>query len=128
MIKVKQVILTALMAITLAACGQSSNVKTLKQDELNAKATEKNVVVIDVRTPSEIQEGFIPQATAFVDYTSASFQTEVQKLDTSKTYVVYCRSGGRSAKAASFMASHGFSNVYNLEGGINNYSGTLKQQ
>jgi len=63
-----------------------------------------------------------------VDYTSASFQTEVQKLDTSKTYVVYCRSGGRSAKAASFMASHGFSNVYNLEGGINNYSGTLKQQ
>jgi len=56
MIKLKQVILTAFMAITLAACGQSSNVKTLKQDELNAKATEKNVVVIDVRTPSEIQE------------------------------------------------------------------------
>ena len=74
----------------------------------------------------EVVENYLEQNSEGF-FNKASFQTEVQKLDTSKTYVIYCRSGGRSAKAASFMDSHGFSKVYNLEGGINNYSGTLKQ-
>ncbi|MEX0273681.1 MAG: rhodanese-like domain-containing protein, partial [Flavobacteriaceae bacterium] len=51
----------------------------------------------------------------------------LQKLDTSKNYYVYCRSGNRSAQACAIMGSLGFGNVYNLEGGFMEWEGEVEE-
>ncbi|MFT5724117.1 MAG: rhodanese-related sulfurtransferase [Bacteroidia bacterium] len=108
-----------------AVAQQDVAVQNLKQSDLSAKIDEPNVVLVDVRTPVEVAQGYIQGATVFIDFYSDGFQDEVKKLDTTKTYVMYCRSGGRSGKAAQFMVDNGYTVVYNLAGGITNYSGEV---
>src|SRR6056300_1321984 len=89
---------------------QQPTVKNLAQSDLASKITE-DVILIDVRTPGEVNAGYIDGADAFIDYNGASFQSEINKLDKEKTYVMYCRSGGRSGRAAEFMVKNGFKDV-----------------
>lgn len=117
-----------LFATAIAGCNaQSSSVQNLPQANLKDKLKEENIILIDVRTPSEVSAGYIPEADFFMNVNEADFESKISTLDTTKTYIVYCRSGARSGRAASFMVANGFSNVYNLEGGILGYKGTLKQ-
>jgi rhodanese-related sulfurtransferase len=74
-------------------------------------------VILDVRTDKEYSKGHLKDS-ANIDYKSETFVEEMGKLDKSKTYVVYCRSGRRSAAAADIMKEAGFVDVYMLEGGI----------
>ena len=74
------------------------------------------MVILDVRTPEETAEGMIPGAKE-VDYLAPDFKDKVQQLDKSKSYLVYCRSGKRSAAACKIMSKQGFNTLYNLEGG-----------
>jgi rhodanese-related sulfurtransferase len=108
-----------------AVVQQKPAVQNLTQGDLAGKIMEENVVLIDVRTPGEIAQGYIKGAQKFIDINGASFESEIQALDKSKTYVMYCRSGGRSGRAADYMVNNGFTNVYNLLGGISNYSGEV---
>ena len=78
---------------------------------------QKNVVVLDVRTKAEQDSGYIKKAV-FIDYKKQDFKQKIQTLDKSKTYVVYCKSGRRSAETLTLMTSLGFTNVYNVLGGI----------
>ena len=82
-----------------------------------ALAADPSVVVIDVRTPAEFAEGHIARAQV-VDVSAADFPDQISKLDPSATYLVYCHSGNRSGQATAFMATLGFSSVYDLDGGI----------
>lgn len=124
----KQLFVLIISTITFAACtAQSEGVQNLSQTELSAKLQEENVVLIDVRTPGEVASGYIPEADFFIDINGADFDQKISELDTAKTYVMYCRSGGRSSRAAGLMVSKGFQQVYNLEGGILGYTGELKQ-
>jgi rhodanese-related sulfurtransferase len=75
------------------------------------------VIVLDVRTAGEVAGGKIKGARN-IDLMSGNFEKQLQGLDKSKTYLLYCRSGSRSAQAASRMASYGFTSLYNLNGGI----------
>ncbi len=77
----------------------------------------KNVVIIDVRTPEEYTEGKIPGAIN-IDYKNENFKEEVGKLDKSKVYFIYCRSGHRSGNSRVIMNEAGIKNVYDLDGGI----------
>lgn len=81
-----------------------------------AKMAEPGIVLLDVRTPEETAEGMI-EGAAQLDFEAANFEAEVDKLDKSKTYLIYCRSGNRSGQASKLMAEKGFKNLYNLEGG-----------
>ncbi len=76
-----------------------------------------NFVVLDVRTPEEFGDGHIENAIN-IDYYSDTFRDELDNLDKSKTYLVYCRSGGRSANAMSIMAELNFKEAYNMLGGM----------
>tara|TARA_B100001971_G_C17636881_1_gene261398 strand:+ start:53 stop:397 length:345 start_codon:yes stop_codon:yes gene_type:complete len=78
---------------------------------------QPNHVVLDVRSPFEQREGAIP-GNILIDMFDPAFAQKVAKLDKSKTYMVYCRSGNRSKTACSLMARQGFENLYNLKGGI----------
>lgn len=74
-------------------------------------------VILDVRAPGEYSQGHIENAVN-IDYTAESFSDEVGKLDRSKTYIVYCRSGRRSRGATGIMSEMGFQNLINMQGGI----------
>ena len=74
-------------------------------------------VIIDVRTPEEFAEEHIENATN-INFYSESFRDMLNNLDKNKTYLIYCRSGGRSGKALDIMAELNFREVYNVLGGI----------
>tara|TARA_Y100001934_G_C12283267_1_gene741044 strand:- start:262 stop:576 length:315 start_codon:yes stop_codon:yes gene_type:complete len=86
---------------------------------------DNNSVVLDVRTQEEVDEGIIPEAIHVDIYKGQGFIYEIEKLDKSKNYYVYCRSGGRSAQACSIMNQLGFKNAYNLVGGFNEWQGDV---
>jgi phage shock protein E len=76
-----------------------------------------DVVTLDVRTPQEFAEGHLAGAQ-LLDYTSGEFAARLGELDPGATYVLYCRSGNRSAGAAELMRQAGFTEVYEVDGGI----------
>ena len=84
----------------------------IQENEGNTK-----FVIIDVRTPEEYASGHIEKAIN-LNYRSDAFRDELIKLDKCKTYLIYCRSGRRSAGALDMMAELGFREVYNMLGGI----------
>ncbi len=76
-----------------------------------------NFVILDIRTPEEFRDGHLEGAVN-VDFRSDNFGREIQKLDTNKTYLVYCRTGNRSYDAVSTMARIGFRSMIRLSGDI----------
>jgi len=87
---------------------------------------KSNTVVLDVRTPEEFKEGHLPNAV-LLDFNGGVFDAEFEKMDRTKTYLVYCKSGRRSDKAASKMKATGFENVIQLKGGIQAWTGELQK-
>src|SRR5688572_3199961 len=87
------------------------NVDAKEFDKLRQNGT--NVVVLDVRTKEEYEEGHIPGAL-LVDFNSPDFNEKIARLDKSKTYLVHCAAGGRSARACKKMDTMNFQKVYNL--------------
>jgi rhodanese-related sulfurtransferase len=57
-----------------------------------------------------------------IDVESPSFASEIEKLDKSATYAVYCRSGRRSANAVATMKDAGFSSLFNLDAGVQEWT------
>lgn len=76
-----------------------------------------NAVMVDVRTPAEFSAGHIEKAIN-IDFENQSFVEEIKKLDTTKAYFVYCRSGNRSGQAVPLMKAAGIKNISELQGGI----------
>jgi thioredoxin len=73
--------------------------------------------VVDVRTPEEFAKGHLPNAKN-IDWNGNDFNAQISQLDKSKLIFVYCLSGGRSGQAAKQMRENGFTQVYELSGGI----------
>jgi rhodanese-related sulfurtransferase len=86
------------------------------------KATP-NTVILDVRTEDEVHDGKIPNALHIDIYKGQGFIDEVEALDKTSTYFVYCRSGARSAQACAVMNQIGIENAYNLMGGFMEWKG-----
>lgn len=101
-----------------------SSFNNVQVEEFKNLMKEKDTVILDVRTADEFRGGKIPGAKN-INAMSSNFASEIAKLDKSKTYLVYCLSGGRSRTACSAMTNAGFENVYNLQGGISSWTGKL---
>ena len=84
------------------------------------------MVLLDVRTPAEIAGGKIAGARE-LDFRSSDFADRLAEIDTSKTVLVYCASGGRSARACTQLAEQGARRVYNLAGGYRAWAGPREQ-
>ncbi len=76
--------------------------------------------ILDVRTPAEFAEGHLPGAIN-MDVEDPSFPQMAATLDPSGTYAVYCRSGNRSGVAVDYLAGQGFTSIYHLDGGIQDW-------
>ena len=113
----KKVIALIGSILLLAGCSSSSSAVDLGVKEFSAKVAEAGVITLDVRTPGEFMGGFI-QGAQNIDFQSGNFENEIATLDKNATYAVYCRSGNRSGQAVRVMHDAGFHNVYNLNGGV----------
>lgn len=80
-------------------------------------------IILDVRTQTEFDEGHIPNAILLPDTEIAKKAEEILP-DKTKTILIYCRSGRRSATAARELIALGYSNVYDF-GGILDWPGEL---
>ncbi len=78
-------------------------------------------MILDVRTPAEYSQRHIASALN-LDFYSAGFQSDLDKLDRTKTYFVYCASGSRSRQAAEVMRKLGFLQVYNMSSGFGSFA------
>ena len=76
-----------------------------------------DLVILDVRTPEEFDEGHIDGAT-MLDFYEPDFADQLATLDPEVPYVLYCRSGNRSSQARTIMAELGFTTVDDVDGGI----------
>ncbi|MDP2060927.1 MAG: rhodanese-like domain-containing protein [Flavobacteriaceae bacterium] len=75
------------------------------------------VQLIDVRTPEEYEAGHLINSEN-LNFFDENFEAELDKLDKNAPVCVYCKSGGRSTKAAELLKKKGFKAIYNLDGGI----------
>ncbi|HSM01023.1 MAG TPA: rhodanese-like domain-containing protein [Acidimicrobiia bacterium] len=106
------------LLVLVAACSSSATgvIELVGAVEAN-ELLEGDVVVLDIRTPEEYAEGHI-QGSLNIDFYGADFPDRIGALDADHAYLVYCRSGSRSAQAMSVFEDLGFSEVFELEGGI----------
>ena len=111
-------ILSAFVAVAISLFGFSQgSVKNISAAEFQKKIEQNPGIILDVRTPGETAQGHIPDAS-FIDFYDKAFTDKVKLMQKDQPIYVYCRSGGRSAKAAEILKQNGFKEVYNLTGGI----------
>ena len=104
----------------LTGC-QGQNTKTLHTVDATTFSeklkTAKNPQLLDVRTPQEFAQDHIDQAIN-INWNGEDFVAKASAYDKSQPIFVYCKIGGRSIQAATKLVELGFTEVYNLEGGI----------
>jgi rhodanese-related sulfurtransferase len=89
--------------------------KNITVIELKTMMKQGDLLLLDVRTDAEVARGKIPQGDSLPLHL---LPLRLNEMDKSATTVFYCQMGGRSAQAAAFAAANGFTDVYNLQGGI----------
>jgi len=105
----------------LIACQPSAQTGGLQNLDAAAFATQldacDHAVILDVRTPEEFATGYIHGAVNYNIY-DADFDQRIAKISKDKAVFVYCKAGGRSAEAAAKLIKLGFTEVYDLKGGV----------
>ena len=76
-----------------------------------------DLVILDVRTPDEFNDGHI-EGAIMLDFYAADFAQKIAELDPDVPYLLYCNSGNRSGQTALFMDELGFTDVADVDGGI----------
>lgn len=113
-------IIIATLSLTLFSCqGQDSeHIKQLDAQTFSKKITSgPQVQLLDVRTPGEFSDQHIDHATN-INYNGPDFEKKVAVFDKAKPIYVYCKSGGRSSKAVTKLAEMGYTEIYELDGGM----------
>lgn len=86
-------------------------------DAILALQDDPDFVLLDIRTPAEVEAGHISGA-ANLDFYSPAFRDDLAALDRDKVYLIYCRTGNRTGQAYDIMDELGFEQVYDMGGGI----------
>ena len=117
-------VISGLLHITPSATWASSQTQIIKDvtpqeaySLIQENKTNPNFVILDVRTPREFAGGHIEGAIN-LDYNSSSFKDDLNALDKTKMYLVYCRTARRSRGALDMMRALEFREVYHMLGGI----------
>ena len=131
-----RLVLSIAFGVLLAACGEpripedssaSAPVPTATaearlvtpEEARTLVAWPPGVLVVDVRTAEEYDEGHLPGARRVqLDEIAAAIDAGEFPAPADAPLLVYCRAGSRSAQAAALLSERGFRRVYDLEGGI----------
>lgn len=107
----------------ISGCAQN-RYTNISVDEAAQMMQKEDVVVLDVRTEEEYASGHIPGAILLP---LQHLPDRVDELNKNKTYIVVCRSGNRSAQASELLVKEGFSSIYNMTGGMNEWKGEVEK-
>lgn len=124
---INKILLLTLLIPLITSCRSSGEEKSSEESqevitlvgiaEFHELLKQKDLQVVDVRTPKEYDLGKIPGAIN-IDYWAGDFASQASHLDKDKPVAVYCAAGRRSAKAASKLKEMGFNRIYDLDGGM----------
>ena len=121
----KRILLFTTFIFLLTGCNsvtkENSYTQISMDEAVSMMETEKDYVILDVRTLEEFKEKHIPGAICVPNETIGT--NDIPSLpDKEQLILVYCRSGNRSKQAAQKLANMGYSNIYEF-GGINDWTG-----
>jgi rhodanese-related sulfurtransferase len=113
------IIQTTLIAISVLLLPVSTHaeIENVPPAEFLELVKQNDGIILDVRTPDEVAQGHIAGASV-LDIYDKDFERKLNLMQKDKPIYVYCRSGGRSSKAAQTMDANGFRSIFNLTGGI----------
>ncbi len=114
----KSIVSLLIFCLLTLGCAQSTSkpITEFSQNDI------ENGILVDVRTPEEYNAGHLDNALN-IDWFDETFIQQFEKIPKDKTIYVYCKMGGRSAKAQERLKTLGYTNVVNLEGGYDAWKG-----
>ena len=86
-------------------------------DLIEKHRRDRDFAILDIRTPGEFQSGHLAKSIP-IDFYSQTFADQLNRLDKTKTYLVYCRTGNRSTKSLKLFKKLKFQKVYHMASGI----------
>ena len=117
----KLIVILGITTLFIIGCGApSESASNQNASEFASTIADPNVVILDVRTAGEYAEGHIANSIN-IDVEGGQFDSAITQLDKSKSYAVYCRSGRRSVIAVDEMKKIGFTSLFNLNTGVNDW-------
>lgn len=99
----------------------TSIVQDLGNEDFKSFLSEKNGILIDVRTPEEFAVGHIENAVN-INFYSDDFDAKISELDKNTPTFVYCQAGGRSGQARDLLVKKEFKEIYNLKDGFGKWA------
>ena len=114
----KRLLLTIVMGFSFwGLFGQTNKFKTVDVAEFAKAVADTSYVVLDVRTPAEHAEGFIPRTHFNIDVLEGNYtELALKTLPKDKPVALYCRSGNRSKQASQILADLGYTNIKEFGG------------
>lgn len=116
-IVIRTVLALAVAAVQAGAHAADAGIASVDAQQGRA-LKEQGALLLDVREPGEYQEGHAPGSTLIPLGQLESRLQEIRAF-ASRPVAVICRSGRRSARAAEILSRAGFTQVYNVQGGMN---------
>jgi rhodanese-related sulfurtransferase len=81
---------------------------------------DSNFAILDIRTPGEFQSGHL-QSAILIDFYSQTFVDRLRQLDKGKNFLIYCRTGNRSARSLEIFKKLKFQKIYHMANGISTW-------
>lgn len=120
-LKAKQLLLVFVGVLFLSCSNSQQNntaIKVVSPQEFKQLSNQKTI--IDIRTPGEFAQGHIEGAVN-INYFDKNFINKIAEFNKNEPLFVYCRSGNRTSSASRKIANMGFTQIYDLEGGMINW-------
>jgi rhodanese-related sulfurtransferase len=108
----------------IVGCSKATAIQNISVQEAQDLLLKDGVIILDVRTPEEYASGHIPN-TELVPLQVLDGMAE--ELDKNATYLIVCRSGNRSQQASDLLVNNGFKQIYNMTGGMNEWTGDVEK-
>ena len=112
------------LVVTALGDQDSRRVIAVSAKEAAALIDEHNgddkFAILDIRTPGEFQSGHLAKSIP-IDFYSPTFADQLNRLEKTKTYLVYCRTGNRSTKSLQLFKKLKFQKVYHMTSGISDW-------
>ena len=116
---------TLCLAITSEAnaknSSKTSKIRSYGVEQFSKHVSNPKVILVDVRTAKEYNEGHIPQADCNIDVVKSNFIYHAHRLlPRNRTIALYCKGGVRSKRAAKQLMEYGYK-VFDLDKGYDEW-------
>jgi rhodanese-related sulfurtransferase len=112
-----------MIVVVLTGGCSSSSYESISVEEAQEMMKNTELEILDVRTPDEYAAGHIPGSKLVPLQVLEGMSEELNK---NSTYLIVCRSGNRSQQASDLLIQKGFKQIYNMTGGMNEWTGEVE--